>query len=56
MPNNSGAHALVTVVTVGLFLSALAWAARGEPQPFVNRISVDGTINPAVAEFIHQSI
>ncbi|MGH7824511.1 MAG: NfeD family protein, partial [Candidatus Binatia bacterium] len=39
-----------------LFVCALALAAQGEPQPFVNHIIIDGTINPAVGEFIHESI
>jgi membrane-bound serine protease (ClpP class) len=39
-----------------LWLCAVALAGAGEAQTFVNRIVVDGTINPAVAEFIGESI
>jgi membrane-bound serine protease (ClpP class) len=38
------------------FICGLALAAQDKPQPFVNRIIVDGTINPAVAEFVRESI
>jgi membrane-bound serine protease (ClpP class) len=38
------------------FIFGLALAAQDKPQPFVNRIIVDGTINPAVAEFVRESI
>jgi membrane-bound serine protease (ClpP class) len=41
---------------LSLFLYAALSAAEGQPPTFVNRVVVDGTINPAVAEFIGESI
>src|SRR5919106_5903807 len=42
--------------TLSLWLCSVALAGAGEPPAFVNRIVIDGTINPAVAEFIGESI
>src|ERR671922_2218484 len=38
------------------WLYSVVLAGAGEPPAFVNRIVIDGTINPAVAEFIGESI
>src|ERR687892_345549 len=44
------------VGTLCLFLCTPVSAAESQPQAFVNRVVVDGTINPAVVEFISESI
>src|SRR5919106_4278101 len=44
------------VGTLCLFLCTPVSAAESQPQVFVNRVVVDGTINPAVVEFIGESI
>ena len=44
------------VGTLCLFLCTPVSAAESQPQAFVNRVMVDGTINPAVVEFISESI
>jgi membrane-bound serine protease (ClpP class) len=42
-------------VLISLFVVS-HWPAKREPEPFVNHIVIDGTINPAVAEFFRESI
>ena len=42
--------------TLSLWLCSVALTAAGERPAFVNRIVIDGTINPAVAEFVGESI
>lgn len=56
MPKVGRACAILLLAVLTLLVCALALVAQDEPRPFVNHISVDGTINPAVAEFIHESI
>jgi membrane-bound serine protease (ClpP class) len=43
------------VGALSLFLYAVV-SAGSQPRPFVNHIVVDGTINPAVADFVGESI
>jgi membrane-bound serine protease (ClpP class) len=50
------AYALVLFGILSWLVCANALAAQGEPEPFVNHIVIDGTINPAVVEFVHESI
>jgi len=48
-----------TITLLGILIPyacAMALAAQNQSRPFVNRIVIDGTINPAVAEFISESI
>jgi membrane-bound serine protease (ClpP class) len=50
------AYAIPLVRAFIFFAYVLAPASGREPATFVNLIAIDGTINPAVAEFVHESI
>jgi membrane-bound serine protease (ClpP class) len=56
IPNVGRAKVLLLLGLPFLFVSGLALAAQGDPRPFVNHIIIDGTINPAVAQFVSESI
>jgi membrane-bound serine protease (ClpP class) len=56
MPKIARAYAIVLLGTLSLFLYAIALGAQDEPKPFINQIIIDGTINPAVAAFVGESI
>jgi membrane-bound serine protease (ClpP class) len=56
MPKIDRACTISLLGVLTLFVCGLALAAEREPEPFVNHIVIDGTINPAVAEFVHESI
>lgn len=46
----------IAAKSLDAFVWGIALAAQSERQPFVNHIIIDGTINPAVAAFVHESI
>ena len=56
LPKIGQTYAIIMAVALTLFVSALALSAQSEPQLFVNHIFIDGTINPAVADFVGESI
>ena len=39
-----------------LMMNIASAGAQPVPEPFVDRLVIDGTINPAVAEFVHERI
>ena len=54
--NNVGRTAVLLLGVAGLFACSAIVRAEETAQPFVNQIVIDGTINPAVAEFVSETI
>lgn len=48
--------AKVILLVIVVLVTKLSIAAQPVPEPFVYRLVIDGTINPAVAEFVHEQI